>query len=60
MLDRILAVLNQEILFKEKRWKKLYISEDHGLSLNRLQTSLFNYKAPTIMLIYLQSGNVTK
>lgn len=40
----------------EKRWKKLYISEDHGLSLNRLQSSLFNYKAPTIMLIYLQSG----
>ena len=51
-----LKIMNDLKLLKEKRWKKLYISEDHGLSLNRLQSSLFNYKAPTIMLIYLQSG----
>lgn len=41
---------------KEKRWKKLYNSEENGLSLNRFQSSLFNYKASTIMLIYCQSG----
>lgn len=44
------------LFLKEKRWKKLYNSEEHGLSLNRFQSSLFNYKASTIMLIYCQSG----
>lgn len=37
---------------KEKRWKTLYQSENHGLSLNRFQANLFNYKAGTIVFIY--------
>jgi len=41
---------------KEKRWSLLYNSEENGLSLNRFQSCLFNYKAPTIMFIYCQSG----
>ena len=47
-----------ELIIQLKAWKQLYDSESHGLSLNRFQSSLVNYKAPTIMFIYCNSGSL--
>lgn len=52
----LLTFNDVNILNKEKSWHPLYQSENHGLSLNRFQNNLFNYKAGTIVFIYCQSG----
>ena len=43
-------------IIKENRWHPLYQSENHGLSLNRFQANLFNYKAGTMVFIFCKTG----
>ena len=39
-----------------KKWSILYTSDSNGLSLNRFTSHLFNYKAPTILLVLCKNG----
>ena len=35
----------------QPKWTLLYDSDDHGLSLNRFQHHVFNYRGPTLMFL---------
>ncbi|XP_069166484.1 uncharacterized protein [Procambarus clarkii] len=39
-------------------WMQLYNSDNHGLSINRLQHHVFGYNSPTMMFITAEGGNL--
>lgn len=39
-----------------ENWSRLYDSGDDGLSINRFQFHVFNYKGPTLMIVTADNG----
>ncbi|EYC25908.1 hypothetical protein Y032_0011g1451 [Ancylostoma ceylanicum] len=41
-----------------KQWTPLYSSATHGISVNRFETNVFDYRGPTVSIFHLTDGNI--
>lgn len=48
----------KEGAIEEEQWTRLFSSSEHGISVTRFETNVFDYRGPTVTIIRLQDGSL--